>query len=95
MVRDFDRDGNLDIVISGNFYGIEFRTARNDAGVGLFLRGNGEGDFTSVPVHESGYFTPGDVKDLATIKYAGEEAILVANNNDLLQLIKVVNADRR
>ena len=90
VVKDFDRDGRLDVLISGNLYATEFRTARNDAGIGLFLKGDGKGGFTPVPVKESGYFTPGDVKDLAVINYGQNEVILVANNNDRLQLIRIL-----
>ena len=89
LVKDFDRDGMLDIIISGNLYATEFRTARNDAGIGLFLKGNGKGEFKPSPVTKSGYFTPGDVKDLALVNYGENEAILVANNNGHLQLISV------
>ena len=91
IVKDFDRDGKLDILVSGNLYATEFRTARNDAGIGLFLRGDGKGNFDPVPVNRSGYFTPGDVKDLAIIDHAQNYAILVANNNDQLQLIRILN----
>ena len=95
LVKDFDRDGMLDIIISGNLYATEFRTARNDAGIGLFLKGDGKGEFKPSPVTKSGYFTPGDVKDLALVNYGENQAILVANNNDRLQLISVSKAMER
>ena len=89
IVKDFDRDGKLDVLISGNLYATEFRTARNDAGIGLFLKGDGSGGFIPVPVKRSGYFTPGDVKGLAVIKHGQNDAVLVANNNDRLQLVRI------
>ena len=90
LTDDFDKDGHLDIVIGGNLYNSEVETPRNDAGYGLFLKGNGKGNFTSVPVYNSGFFVPGDVKDMATIKVKGNKYIIAAKNNDFLQFIKVV-----
>ncbi len=89
LAKDFDKDGNLDIVIAGNLYGSEVETPRNDAGIGLFLKGNGKGDFTPVRSYNSGLFIEGDTKDLTTIKIAGKEYIIAAKNDDYLQFIKV------
>jgi len=89
MAQDFDKDGHQDILISGNLYASEIETPRNDAGVGLFLKGNGKGDFTTVTVSDSGFFAPHDAKDMKRIKYGDTEAILVANNNNFIQLIAI------
>jgi len=90
LVDDYDGDGNMDALIAGNLFVSEIETPRNDAGYGLFLKGNGKGNFTSVPVYNSGFFVPGDVKDMATIKVKGNKYIIAAKNNDFLQFIKVV-----
>ena len=89
LVNDYDNDGNLDALISGNFYASEVETPRNDAGYGLFLKGNGNGNFTSVPVYKSGFFTPGDVKDMSTIKVNDQKYIIIAKNDDYLQFVKI------
>ena len=89
MVKDYDKDGNLDVVIAGNLYGSEVETPRNDAGHGLFLKGNGKGDFKPVAAPESGFFTPGDVKNMAEINVKGKTYLLVTKNNSLLQSIKI------
>ena len=89
LVDDYDDDGNLDALIAGNLFVSEIETPRNDAGYGLFLKGNGKGDFTSVPVYESGFFVPGDVKDMATIKVKDKEYIIAAKNSDFLQFVKI------
>lgn len=65
---DYDQDGLMDIVIAGNLYGSEVETPRNDAGQGLFLKGNGKGGFTVVRGYDSGLFIPGDVKKLKAIR---------------------------
>ncbi len=91
LVQDFDKDKNLDMVIAGNFYGSEVETPRNDAGYGLFLKGNGKGDFKSVSATESGFFVKGDVKEMSLITIKDEKYILVASNNDILKTVKLQN----
>lgn len=89
IIKDFDKDSNLDIVIAGNLYGSEVETPRNDAGIGLFLKGDGKGDFRPVRAYNSGLFIEGDTKDMAKINIAGKEYIIAAKNDDYLQFIKV------
>ncbi|MGE5944541.1 MAG: VCBS repeat-containing protein, partial [Flavobacteriales bacterium] len=88
LIDDYDKDGHLDALIAGNLYASEVETPRNDAGYGLFLKGNGKGNFDAVPVTKSGFFVPGDVKDMATIKAGGKSYIIAAKNNDYLQFIE-------
>jgi len=45
IVEDFNTDGHLDILLAGNLYHAEVETARNDAGYGLLLLGDGKGNF--------------------------------------------------
>lgn len=92
VAEDFDGDGLIDIAVAGNLYPVEVETTRNDASYGLLLKGNGQGNFTSVPATESGFFVDGDVKFMKTIKLAdGGRGILVSKNSDYLQLIRVDN----
>lgn len=90
LVADYDNDSQLDIVIAGNLYGSEVETPRNDAGVGLYLKGNGKGSFDAVSPSESGLFIPGDTKDLSTIKIKGKDYILAVKNDDYIQFIEVL-----
>ena len=89
LVNDFNHDGNLDVLIAGNLYVSEIETPRNDAGTGLLLMGDGTGNFQEVPVLESGFFSNLDAKKLTTLKIAGSSYIVVANNNDRMQLFKI------
>ncbi len=89
LVEDFDEDSHLDVVIAGNLYSSEVETPRNDASNGLFLRGNGKGEFTAVSNRDSGWFTPGDVKDMAEIRINGRRYVLVVRNSDSLRLVRV------
>ena len=70
-------------------YGSEVETPRNDAGYGLFLKGNGQGDFKSISAIDSGFFVNGDVKDMSVIKIKDEKYILIATNNDDLKSVKL------
>ncbi len=89
LIKDFDKDSNLDVVVAGNLYMTEVETPRNDAGIGLFLKGDSNGGFKPIKAYNSGLFIPGDVKDMDIIKIRGEDYIIVAKNYDYLQFIKV------
>lgn len=89
LVKDFNKDNCLDIVIAGNLYGSEVETPRNDAGKGLFLSGDGKGNFQPIEGYKSGFYTPGDVKDLDIIKIKGLDFIIAAKNDDDLQFIRI------
>jgi len=89
LIDDYDKDGNLDVLIAGNLYASEVETPRNDAGHGLFLKGNEKGELTPVSALQSGLFIPGDTKDLSKIRVKDQEYIIAAKNNDFLQFIKV------
>jgi len=91
LTGDFDEDGHLDLLISGNLYASEIETPRNDAGMGLFLKGDGNGYFTPISLKESGFFAPHDSKDMKILKWGseGKPVVLVANNQYYLQAIAI------
>ncbi len=89
QVDDFDNDGALDALIAGNLHSSEVETPRNDASIGLFLKGDGAGGFRPVLASESGFYVPGDVKNLLRITKGGVDYLLVGKNNDSLQLVKL------
>ncbi len=87
IAKDFNQDGTLDLLLSGNLYPVEIETPRNDAGVGLYLEGDGNGGFRPVPWQESGFFAPYDAKDMKMINVGGQDVVLVANNQQRMQAI--------
>jgi hypothetical protein len=92
IIDDFDNDGNLDILAAGNLFNVEIVTPRNDGGVGVFLKGDGKGNFNAIPTGLSGFFIPKEVKALSLIHLnnaVNERAVLVGNNNDRMQIFKV------
>jgi hypothetical protein len=89
--EDVDGDGNRDLIIAGNLYGTEQETPRNDAGIGLFLKGDGKGNFEPFPAIKSGLFIDGDVRNMSMIHLGKDKnrGIIVAKNNNLMQIIKI------
>lgn len=88
-VSDFNHDGNLDVVLAGNLYNAEVETPRNDASFGLFLEGDGAGNFTPRTPVESGLRIVGDVRGLKILSRKGMPHLLVAKNDDRMQLIRI------
>lgn len=88
FAEDVDRDGNLDLIVAGNIFGLEAETVRNDAGYGMFLKGDGKGLF--VPVHwpRSGLSVAGDVKCGVAVQTTMGKLFIFGKNNDFVQIIK-------
>jgi len=59
-VADFDGDGPPDLALGQNFFGPQRETGRMDGGVGVMLRGDGEGGFEALSVEQSGVVWAGD-----------------------------------
>lgn len=89
VVEDFNNDGHLDALIAGNLYASEVETPRNDASNGLLLAGNGKGNFSPILARESGFYAPGDAKDMAKIDIDGQAHLVIAKNSDYLQFVKI------
>jgi hypothetical protein len=68
VIADFDGNGSLDLVVAGNLYELEARVPRADAGVGLFLRGDGAGGFVAVNTPVSGLLLDGRVARLVRVR---------------------------
>src|SRR2546422_11588931 len=62
LAGDFDGDGRTDLVTAGNFSGVTPVEGRYDASYGLFLRGDGHGQFAAVAMERSGLAIEGQVQ---------------------------------
>lgn len=80
-VDDYDGDGNLDIVINGNDYGTEPILGRYDALNGLFMKGDGKGNFKPLSILRSGIYIPGNGKALVSLKSSKGASLLAASQN--------------
>ena len=89
LTGDFDSDGFKDILMVGNDYGNEIFIGRLDALNGLFLKGDGKGNFKTVSAEMSGFLASGDAKNITTIKTSNnEDIILVTQNKGRLLIFK-------
>jgi len=88
LVKDFNNDHYPDILFTGNMYATEVETVRYDAGIGGLLLGDGKLGFEAAAPALSGFITPGNARDLKTIRLAGnqQDSVLVSNNNDRIQV---------
>ena len=82
---DINGDNFNDLIITGNMFHTEAETSKADAGYGLCLLGNGEGEYTVLSLIESGFYTPGDAKGLEMIDINDKKLFVIANNNGKLQ----------
>ena len=79
---DFDGDGHLDLLLAGNFEGVKPEIGRMSASYGLYLRGDGAGSFTPVETTESGFFVPGQARDIQRLRTRRGDLYIVSRNND-------------
>ncbi len=81
VAEDVDGDGNLDVILNGNDYGIEVSVGRYDALNGLVLKGDGKGSFKPLTMLQSGIFIPGNGKALASFNNANGDYMVAATQN--------------
>lgn len=93
LLTDINGDSYSDIIIAGNMYHSHPEIPRNDAGNGLILLGDGEGNFEPLSSFKSGFTAPYDVRNLDLLPTSVGKYILVANNDDDIQVFKVDTAN--
>lgn len=87
IAHDFNGDGNPDLLMAGNKYGLEVETNRCDAGNGIFLAGDGKGNFNWVDNKKTGFWANKEVRDMALLKGPnGKYKVVVSNNHDKIQV---------
>jgi hypothetical protein len=92
VTGDFNDDGNIDVIMTGNNYGNEVFIGRYDAFIGLLLEGKGDGSFRVVPALESGFVVDGDAKALARLSAPGEEIYIATQNKGPLRAFTVAGS---
>ncbi len=86
---DFDRDGKVDLLLGGNFFGAVPNWGRYDAGAGLFLKGSGSATFQALEPAKSGFTLRGEARDLKTLKTTRGNLILATGNNQPVQVFRL------
>ncbi|MFN8345738.1 MAG: VCBS repeat-containing protein [Spirosomataceae bacterium] len=89
---DYDHDGKLDILLTGNFFDVLPEIGRYDANDGLVLKGIGKGtdgkpQFAAVKPAQSGFSVSGQVRKMRKARTSnGKEMIILAKNKDKVQV---------
>ena len=85
LYRDYDGDGNKDILLTGNFYPFRVQEGRCDASFGSLLRGDGKGGFLPAERSQTGLHVAGDVRDMLELKGG---IVVVSKNSGAVQVLK-------
>lgn len=86
---DYNKDGNLDLMMVGNSFATETSAGLYDAFNGEILIGDGNGDFTAVDSRKSGFTVFGDAKSLVRLEGANHHPlIIVSQNSDSLKVFE-------
>jgi hypothetical protein len=82
LATDIDGDGKPDLLMAGNFDGVKPEIGKMSAGYGTYLRGDGKGNFSPVRELESGFFVPGQARDIQRLRTRNGYIYIVSRNND-------------
>lgn len=82
---DFNKDKQPDIIAVGNWYDVQPSMGRYDASYGVYLQGDGKGNFTAVEPTQSGFIISGQGRD---VKILQNGQILIARNNLPIQVMQ-------
>jgi len=93
-VGDCDGDGLEDVFLAQNFFAMQPKTSRADAGRGLWLRGDAQAGLVAVPGQESGIKVYGEQRGCALADYDadGRVDLVVAQNAGETKLYRNVRA---
>ncbi|MES2519780.1 MAG: VCBS repeat-containing protein, partial [Bacteroidota bacterium] len=82
QIIDYNKDGNQDILLVGNFFDNIPEVGRYDANYGIILAGKGKGKYEVQTSKQTGFFTKGQVRKMRVINSLGgkKEVVLVKNN---------------
>lgn len=88
--EDFNGDGNLDVVMGGNFFGTRVKYGRYDANKGNLLLGDGKGGFQPTGNTISGLKISGEIRDIEIITTKqNNQIILFAKNNEPVEVYNI------
>jgi enediyne biosynthesis protein E4 len=85
---DFDRDGKIDLLLGGNLHRAKPETGIYNASYGLMLRGDGEGNFSTVPARSSGVRVRGEIRSIVAVKTKKGKLVVFGKNNDNVEFLR-------
>ena len=84
VIGDYNGDENLDVLLVGNSYSADVITGRYDASYGVFLAGDGRGQFKTLK--NTGFLVEGDCKGMGQLHDAKHNSIVIVGINDAKML---------
>jgi enediyne biosynthesis protein E4 len=82
LVTDVNSDQLPDIILVGNQTEVQPEIGPFDASIGLVLLGDGKGNFSSLSPQKSGFYVPGNSREIRLVKTSKNNSILVGRNNN-------------
>jgi hypothetical protein len=82
LAGDVDGAGKIDLLLAGNFDGVNPEIGTMTAGYGTYLRSDGKGHFTPVRELESGFEVPGQARDIQRVRTRNGVIYIVVRDND-------------
>jgi len=82
LPQDVDGDGVTDLSLGGNLDEVRIDIGAMHSSYGLVLKGDGRGTFTPIPATKSGFFVPGQTRDIQRVRTRNGALYVVARNND-------------
>ena len=90
LVRDFNLDGKMDLVLVGNNYAVRPSIGRYDASYGWCLLGDTDHGYNALMPMESGLKIKGDARRILPIEVLGKHYLIAAVNDGNLQIFQVL-----
>jgi enediyne biosynthesis protein E4 len=94
LVDDFNNDGAVDVLLSGNDYGTETSTGQYDAMNGLLLLGDANFNFVPQTMMQSGITIPNCGRGLVKLLVNNEYTIAASQNRGVMQLFGLRSHDK-
>jgi hypothetical protein len=89
VVHDVNGDERPDLLLAGNDFTVRKPWGPSDAGKGLLLMNRGDLSFRPRRPAESGFYAPGDVRDLLLVPTPERPLVVVGNNDAPLDLFRL------
>lgn len=89
VAEDMDGDAQIDLLLGGNFFEVQPVIGRLDGNHGIFLQGDGNGEFQSIPNRKTGMLIDGQVRDMKLIQRGAQKTLIIARNNDAVLMYDV------
>jgi hypothetical protein len=88
LPKDVNNDGWVDLIFTGNEYAMSPYLGRQDALNGMVLLNLGKGNFKSLSIAQSGFYTPANGRSLAGLVVNGQAALVAGQNRDFMKLFQ-------